>query len=73
MGLRNNRMKKKIASQYITDKNTISILSKNIEDLENFEHAVKKSCMVINKERLHQFNLISCDFKLLDSIYYKKA
>lgn len=73
MSLRNNRMKKKIAAKYITDKETVSILSKNIEDLENFEHAVKVSCMIINKEKIHQFHLISCDIRLLNSKFYKQA
>lgn len=70
---KNNRLKKKIASNYITDKNTAVILIKNINDIENFEYAVNLSCKLINRERLHQFQLISCDYYLLNSKFYKQA
>lgn len=73
MGFKNNRLKKKIASQYITDKNTIAYLSKNIEDIENFEYAVKLSCSIINQERVQQFYRLACDINLLKSDYYKQA
>lgn len=73
MNLRNRRLKKKIAANYVTDKNTVLILSKNIEDIEKFEYAVKLSCNIINHERMRQFQMLACDVNLLKSNQYKQA
>ena len=71
--LRNNKLKKKIASHYVTDKNTVLILRKSIEDIEKFEYALNLSCNIINHERLHQFQMLACDTNLLKSKQYKQA